>query len=594
MTSARGPQSPVETARLAALASLAILDTPPEPAFDDLAALASTICDTPIAIVAFVGVDRQWNKAHLGIDIAEVPLHTSICAQVIRDPGRVLVVDDTAADERFADFEFVRNAPHVRFYAGAPIVLGDGAAVGTIAVIDRRPRTLHARQREGLDKLARQAATLLDARRADAQSRKSSTGEDPATTANRLRVLTDQLPALIGHVDAEERFTFANARAAKTFGRTVEDVIGRTIIELRGKESYDRIAGYIAAALTGQHVTFENHGFTNGTRYDLETRYVPELDANGRVRGFYALTLDITARKLAERRVAETEERLRGITNNVPALIAEFDREGRFRFCNETYRAWLGVDPQGVIGQRIEDVVSREYWEGRRAQFAAALAGQRVVFDQVVLLPIGRRCLQTTYIPHEDENGALAGVYALTLDITELKDIQQRLDTLARIDALTGLANRRAFEERVASGMARTRRSGVPMAVLYLDIDRFKGINDSLGHAGGDAVLVEFAARLRSIVRETDVVARYAGDEFVVALEGVANESEARAVADKVVATIRPEFDVLGRQLHVTTSVGVALFAGGLHDVSTLLSLADRALYTAKSNGRDQVAVAKP
>jgi diguanylate cyclase (GGDEF)-like protein/PAS domain S-box-containing protein len=589
MTFPRGPQSAAETARLAALSELDILGTPPEPLFDDLAALASTLCDAPMAIVAFVGADRQWNKARVGIDVAEVPLDTSICAQVVRDPGRVLVVDDASVDARFADFAFVRGAPHIRFYAGAPIVLEGGAAVGTVAVLDSRKRTLEPRQREGLDKLARQAAKLLSTRRPA-----RPVVDHRSTLAERLRILTDKLPALIAHVDAQERFTYVNARTARTFDRTPDEMLGLTIADVRGKEAYDRVAGYIAAALTGQHVTFENHGFVDGVRYDFETQYVPDFDANGRVCGFYALTLDIADRKRAERRIGETEERLRGITDNVPALIAEFDREGRFRFCNETYRAWLGVDPHGVIGQRIEDVVSREYWDGRRTQFAAALAGQRVAFEQTVLLPIGRRCLQTTYIPHEDAGGSVAGIYALTLDITELKDIQQKLDALARIDALTGLANRRAFEERVASGMARTRRTGVPMAVLYLDIDRFKGINDSLGHAGGDAVLVEFASRLRSVVRETDVVARYAGDEFVVALEGVANESEARAVADKVVATIRAEFDVLGRQLLVTTSVGVALFAGGLHDVSTLLSLADRALYTAKSNGRDQVAIARP
>jgi diguanylate cyclase (GGDEF)-like protein/PAS domain S-box-containing protein len=567
-----------EAVRLAALARFGILDTAPEPAFDDLASLAALACDAPFALVNFVAADRLWTKARVGLDLREAPRHDSFCAHAILNPGDVLIVDDAASDARFAHLAVVEAEPFVRFYAGAPIIVDGGTAVGTISVLDPRVRALDERQREALRALARQAARMLATR---------------DTTAHRLRVMTDRLPALIAHVDARERFTYVNARAASQFGRTPEEMIGLTIADVRDKESYDQVAAYIAAALTGQHVTFENRGLTSAGRHEFETQYVPDVDAAGRVGGFYALTIDIKDRKRAERLIGETEERLRGIADNVPAMIAEFDREGRFRFCNETCRTWLGFDPRQVIGQRIEDVVSREYWEGSREQFSAALAGQRMAFEQIVLLPGGRRCLQTTYVPHFDLDGAVTGVYVLTHDITELKDTQQRLDALARIDALTGLANRRALEERLVSGMARTRRTGVPMAVLYLDIDHFKGINDSIGHAGGDAVLVEFARRLRRAVRETDVVARYAGDEFVVALDGVADESEACTVAGKIAATIRPEFDVVGRFLSVTTSIGVALFPGGLHDASTLLSRADRALYAAKSNGRDQVAVAQ-
>jgi diguanylate cyclase (GGDEF)-like protein/PAS domain S-box-containing protein len=577
MSPSRGALPAFEAVRLAALARFGILDTAPEPAFDDLAALAATLCDAPYAQVNFIAADRLWTKARVGLDVRDLPRGESFCAHAILEPAEVLVVGDASRDARFANFAIVSDDPNIRFYAGAPIVVDAGTAVGTIAVLDWQVRGLDDAQREALGALARQAARMLMAR-------------DDA--AHRLRNLTDRLPALIAHLDTQERYTYVNARAARQFGRNAEEMVGLTIADIRDPDDYARVAGYIAAALTGHHVTFENHGIGPTGPYEFETQYVPDFDESQRVRGFFALTLDIADRKKAERRIDETEGRLHGIADNVPALIAEFDPEGRFRFCNEIYRTWLGVDPQEVLGQRMEDVVSHEYWEGRREQFAAALAGQRMSFEQAVLLPIGRRCLQTTYVPHFDADGDVAGVYALTLDITELKDVQQRLDALARIDALTGLANRRAFEERLVSGMARTRRTGVPLAVLYLDIDHFKNINDSLGHAGGDAVLVEFARRLRRAVRETDVVARYAGDEFVVALEGVADETEALAVASKVLAAVRAEFDVVGRLLSVTTSVGVALFAGGLHDASTLLSRADRALYSAKSGGRDQVAVA--
>ena len=213
-------------------------------------------------------------------------------------------------------------------------------------------------------------------------------------------------------------------------------------------------------------------------------------------------------------------------------------------------------------------------------------------FEQSIALAGGVRCLQTTYLPHFDAAGALTGIYALTSDITALKETQEQLDTLARFDSLTGLANRRQFAEKLTEAMARTRRSGHPMAVLYLDIDRFKAINDTLGHAAGDTVLIEFARRLRLAVREVDLVARHAGDEFVVVLEGIAHDAEARAVGDKLVTAMRPPFTVLGNPVDVTTSVGVATFGGGSLEVPALLALADRALYDAKSSGRDCVMLA--
>jgi diguanylate cyclase (GGDEF)-like protein/PAS domain S-box-containing protein len=409
----------------------------------------------------------------------------------------------------------------------------------------------------------------------------------------RTRLITHNLPAMIAHVDANERYTFGNERVSSRFGLTPAELIGKTMREVRGPRGYAQVAPYIAQALAGKTVTFENLGEELGQNLFYESQYVPDIDTDGRVNGFYAMTFDISERKRVELRIVETEARLRGITDNMPAMIAEIDPQGRFRFCNETYRTWLGVDPGAVVNVPMKDVVSEEYYAGLRDHLQIAFSGLKVSFEQTVTLAGGLHCLQTTYLPHFDSSGVVAGIYALTSDITELKDTQQKLDALARTDTLTGLANRRQFEERVADAMARTRRSSLPMAVMYLDIDRFKTINDTLGHAAGDAVLVEFARRLEHTVRETDIVARHAGDEFVIVLEGIADEAEAMAVANKVVTVMRPVFDVLGTSINVTTSVGVALFGGGLQEMPALLSLADRALYEAKSKGRDQVRIAQ-
>ena len=408
----------------------------------------------------------------------------------------------------------------------------------------------------------------------------------------RLRLITDNLPALVTHIDSDERYTFANAHVGRIFGIDPGSVLGKTIREIRGEETYSELAVHVKAALGGETVQFENFGQAQGRTYHYQSNYIPDVDTDGRVSGFYAMTFDVTERKLAELRSAESEERLRGITDNLPVLIAELDREWRFRFCNETYQTWLGISPEALIDRPIREAIGETYYAGRHEYLARAYAGEKVSFEQTVRLPIGERSLQTTYVPHRDADGTIAGVYSVTSDITDLKETQRQLDALARVDTLTGLANRRQMGEHLRDAMARTRRSRIPIAVLYLDIDRFKLVNDVHGHAGGDAALKEFALRLLRSVRETDLVARYAGDEFVIVLEGINSAAEAQLVAEKVILAMKASFDILGVPMSVTTSVGVAIYAGGDQDMASLLALADRALYAAKSEGRDRFSMA--
>jgi len=167
-----------------------------------------------------------------------------------------------------------------------------------------------------------------------------------------------------------------------------------------------------------------------------------------------------------------------------------------------------------------------------------------------------------------------------------LKASQQQLENLARVDSLTGLANRRQFDERVGIAVARSRRHGTPLALLYMDIDHFKHINDSLGHLAGDAVLKEFALRVSTCVRTGDLVARLGGDEFVMLVEDGINAEGAEAIARKIIASVSCPNEVDGADVTITTSIGIAL-CGRPTDAEDLLSAADKAMYNAKQNGRN-------
>jgi diguanylate cyclase (GGDEF)-like protein len=185
----------------------------------------------------------------------------------------------------------------------------------------------------------------------------------------------------------------------------------------------------------------------------------------------------------------------------------------------------------------------------------------------------------------------VAGLYALSTDVTALKQVERQLIELARIDSLTGLPNRRRFEEKLREAMARSRRDGRAMALMVLDIDHFKAINDTHGHGIGDAVLKQFASRLNDSVRATDTVARLAGDEFVIILEGLSLREEAERVARKIGTTLRPSF-VLGQIIiPVSSSIGIAFLHGEPVSADNLIAKADDALYEAKRAGRNTFAV---
>jgi diguanylate cyclase (GGDEF)-like protein len=188
-------------------------------------------------------------------------------------------------------------------------------------------------------------------------------------------------------------------------------------------------------------------------------------------------------------------------------------------------------------------------------------------------------------------DGRVAGVYILTTDATASRMHERSLHALAHTDPLTQLPNRRRFEQALEGAANRSRQGDRDCALLYLDVDFFKQINDRYGHATGDDVLVEFARRLRTSVRSTDLVARLAGDEFTVLLHDVRSEADVERVARKILDAIAEPFALAGRTLKVGTTIGIGLASGGSVDPRALMETADRALYVAKEAGRHTYAV---
>jgi diguanylate cyclase (GGDEF)-like protein/PAS domain S-box-containing protein len=407
----------------------------------------------------------------------------------------------------------------------------------------------------------------------------------------RARIIADNVPALIGYINKDQRYEFANAHYMDMLGADPKAMIGKTVCETIGERSYVQIESRLTAALRGVRQHFEQQAEAFGLPVHYMIDYIPDVGDDGRAAGVYVLVTDISERKSAELVQAASEKRLKLITDNLPVLISYIDRAHKFRFGNATFEKWFGVTPSSLVGKPLADVFGEDVYQLARLHLENAFGGWAVTFEMKTAVAGKLRILETTYIPDVQGDGSVAGVYALTHDMTRMKDVEEKLIQLARVDSLTGIANRRMFLEALYLAIERSRRHSGAMALAYLDIDHFKKINDTHGHAIGDEVLKEFARRLLANVRATDTVARLSGDEFVIILEDLKSEQEVLAVAAKIADAIRVPFQASGVQLAVTTSVGIALFTGSGQTHEELLANADSALYAAKRDGRDGVKV---
>ena len=303
--------------------------------------------------------------------------------------------------------------------------------------------------------------------------------------------------------------------------------------------------------------------------------------------------LNTMAQALEERALAlsESEERLRLITDNVPAFISYIDRERRYRFANASYYDCFGLEPRSIIGQTVSEVRGEAIYQRIKSKLDEALGGMPVHFEQIDDGPRGRRTYNVTYLPDYADDQQVRGVYVMGQDITEQKALEEKLARMAQYDQLTGLPNRYLLHDRLAQACARGRRDGTELALFYLDLNDFKRINDAHGHAAGDAMLQEFAGRVAAAVRATDTVARIGGDEFVVLMEGSFTDAQLEQLARKIIDVVERPFEIDGKTLHTSSSIGVAT-CPPWSSWQELLHSADSAMYDAKAAGRGAVVIA--
>ena len=331
----------------------------------------------------------------------------------------------------------------------------------------------------------------------------------------------------------------------------------------------------------------------DGTTYIEEMTITPLAQNVGQANWthFIAIKQDITERKRAEEELYGSRQMLQSILDAIPQRVFWKDRSSIYLGCNRAFATDAGLDAAAaIIGKSDFDLSWSKTAEHYRAddQLVMEQESAKLNFQEHLSRPDGSvRWLQTNKLPLRDRKGKVTGVLGTYEDITERKVAEEQVQFLAYYDALTGLPNRTLLLDRLAKALASARRRKDKVALLFLDLDRFKDINDSLGHSVGDLLLREVAERLKKWARELDTVARLGGDEFLIMLAHVKDVPDAAVAAERIVNAMTSGFVIQGHSLSISCSVGISIFPEHGADGETLIKNADAAMYCAKGNGRN-------
>jgi diguanylate cyclase (GGDEF)-like protein/PAS domain S-box-containing protein len=635
------PIPPNETERLHLLHALGLLDSEAEPAFDLITRLVSQILHVPIALVSLVDENRQWFKSRVGLDATETPREFAFCAHTImnREP---MLVQDATQDERFADNPLVTGQPSIRFYAGMPIRSAGGLALGTLCAIDSKPRVLTQDEVSILIALTdlinkevqMREAVLLTRSQMSYSEKKIEAGEA------RFRTVFERAGVGIALVAPDGSWISMNEALCQIVGYSKAELLQLTFQDITYPEDLDADL-HLLQQLVADKID----------RYQLEKRYIRKngstvwvnlvvtkyVGQKGELDYFVSIIKDIQDRKEAEESLdalrLSLEERVLSRTHDLQEAngklsfamaqqlqseLALRKREAELSMVIENANdAYVCTDEAGVIiewnhqaeqtfgwsaseaiGCDLDElIIPPEMREAHRAGIKRYQAsGEHKVLNQRLELTALRR--DGSVLPAEVRIRALhieghVIFSAFLHDITERKQAELKREHEAGHDALTGLPNRRTLFELIPLAIARANRQRIPLAIVFLDLDGFKAVNDTQGHEAGDAVLCAVAQRLRESVRDTDTVVRLAGDEFTLILEFLSGGiQDAQRLAEKLLLRIQAPILIGENTAHVSASIGLTLYLPGSETTpNQLVSTADAAMYEAKRAGKSRVCV---
>jgi diguanylate cyclase (GGDEF)-like protein/PAS domain S-box-containing protein len=407
---------------------------------------------------------------------------------------------------------------------------------------------------------------------------------------DKYRTLFEESRDAIYITRLDGRFIDVNPAMLELFGYSRGDMLRLNARELYA-DGADRERFRREVELQGSVREFELMLRTrSGEQLDCLLSSMVRRTPSGQLVGYQGIIHDITERKRAEVRLMESEHFTRTIIASVQQGVIVYDRELRFQVWNRFVEELTGRTAESVIGSRMDEVFPEIAGHGIDTLVARALTGETVQSpDLTIDLPGASRSgwISCVFSPHLSRTGVIMGVVGIIHDVSERKRVEEQLVHNAFHDSLTGLPNRSLFVDRLERLLTHSiRHPEYCFGVAFMDLDRFKVVNDSLGHLRGDDLLVSIARRLEACVRQGDTVARLGGDEFAILLDDVQDIRDATRVADRILAELKTPFRLGGHDVYTTASIGIALSSTGYDLPEDILRDADTAMYRAKLDGR--------
>lgn len=681
-----------EQARLTELASYSFLRSEPDDSFEQIVKLAARYFDVPTCLLSFVEADKQWFPARTGFQHCETARELSFCAHAL-DSDKVLVVLDSQADDRFKANALVTGAPHIRFYAGAPLITSHGHILGTLCIIDQRARTDFSDQEcESLRSFAKLAMDQLELKRL-AEMRRA------ALCLNRTS------PDAIFHINSASEITYANRSARDTFGYSKEALTGASINDLLPQKLQRKMAAVvrkfkgseteflsfspiesIGIHKSGKNIPIEfsagiwtsNGSFAIGvivrdiserkqreasfemlfdrnpvpmwifdaetfdfvaindsacalyeyTRQQALTKNALDLrpeDERADIRStiqtfgdFYqserpgshltasgktlkiltfarrlrhngkncvvVANIDVTEREKAQNELASTQIFLNAVIESIPSMVfVKEASDGRFVLLNKAGEKLLGTSRHDLIGKNDYDLFDEiDAQRFRTADQQVVMSGELVTIENEPLrTSLGLRSLRTKKIGVPDAAGNPRYLLGISEDVTERLKIEERNRHLSLHDILTDLPNRHSFQTVLESRLS----GSEAFALILIDLDRFKAVNDTLGHYAGDELLRQLSRRMMAVKGADDTLARLGGDEFGLVHRTFGDsQMSALELSERLISVLAEPCIVDGHTIALGCSVGIAVRPDHGTNADVLIKRADLALYAAKSN----------
>jgi len=431
-----------------------------------------------------------------------------------------------------------------------------------------------------------------------------ATSINPIISSKSILKLIDQLPSMVGYYDKNLKNKYVNKAYESWFGCKLSDIAGKHISEIIGEQLYTYNLPYLEGVLSGKPQVFEraiplSDGV--GFRYSL-AHYIPDFK-NNEVQGFYAVVTDVSQLKKVEIELCKKQEalelsesRYRLVVEAQTELISRLKADGTYIFVNGAFCRFFGMTQEQLIGFKWMPNVFPDDQNRVTEELSTLSASNPVIKIEYRVIASNGSVHWMQFINTGIFNGndTFIEVQCVGREITDQKLAENKIKALALTDSLTGLANRRWFLHHLKHAISLSWRNAKQGALLFIDLDHFKLINDTHGHDIGDLVLIEMANRIKYCLRPEDTLARVGGDEFVLILENLSLDPEETLtivtnIANKICEAVSRPYEVNDTTIYSTISIGVSLFSKESDTPTEQIKHADMALYQAKTQGRNRI-----